>query len=313
MNRASGSPAGSRKPLARATPYWPFIGPTWLTITDEAGRRRLDNPEDLVRLEIATALGRGDDVLVIPVLLGPTSMPAAADLPKPLASLAERNAVRITDESWGDQVARLTRAVEKVVKPRVVAPVPFHLAAPQAEGGCVYDSATEPEAFQDWSYFAERGNISLAWDTFPRDASERVMGMVAVDKEAVGLNKSLRLLSGVVEFEYRVASFDAIVNQVYFAVIPMEETGIGRKGLIELGADVQDDPRNPRSVYRRREFVPGDHYRDHAWHSCRIPFDFTNHDRAFYCIFAPRINEGLERRGDAEVHVRNVKVWATSR
>ena len=68
------------------------IGPRWLSIKDEAGQRRLDNPEDYVRLEIAAALGRGDDVLVIPVLLGPTSMPAAADLPKPLAALAECNA-----------------------------------------------------------------------------------------------------------------------------------------------------------------------------------------------------------------------------
>ena len=67
------------------------IGPTWLAVTDDAGRRRLDDPDDYVRLEIATALGRSD-VLVIPVLVGATSMPAAADLPKPLAALAECNA-----------------------------------------------------------------------------------------------------------------------------------------------------------------------------------------------------------------------------
>ena len=85
-----------------------LIGPDWLSINDDAGQRRLDNPDDYVRLEIATALRRSD-VLVIPVLVGPTSMPAAADLPKPLASLAECNALRITDENWDDQVARLTR------------------------------------------------------------------------------------------------------------------------------------------------------------------------------------------------------------
>src|SRR5450631_2121980 len=43
------------------------IGERWLTITDEYGRRRLDNPEDLVRLEIEAALTRG--VRVIPVLV----------------------------------------------------------------------------------------------------------------------------------------------------------------------------------------------------------------------------------------------------
>jgi len=99
-----------------------LIGPEWLAITDDAGRRRLDDPDDFVRLEIATALGRSD-VLVIPVLVGATSMPAAADLPKPLAALVECNAVRITDENWDAQVARLTGALEKVVKPRMVAPL----------------------------------------------------------------------------------------------------------------------------------------------------------------------------------------------
>jgi hypothetical protein len=97
-----------------------LIGPNWLAVTDDAGRRRLDDPDDYVRLEIATALDR-DDVLVIPVLVGPTSMPAAADLPKALASLADCQLARLSDEYWDDQVARLTRAVEKVVKPRVVA------------------------------------------------------------------------------------------------------------------------------------------------------------------------------------------------
>jgi hypothetical protein len=87
-----------------------------------------------VRLEIATVLARGDEVLVIPVLFGTASMPAAADLPKPLAALAERQAFPITDEdSWGERVARLTRELEKVVKPRAMAPRPLHLAAPQAE------------------------------------------------------------------------------------------------------------------------------------------------------------------------------------
>ena len=104
-----------------------LIGSMWLSITDDAGRRRLNDPDDLVRLEIATALGRSD-VLVIPVLVGPTSMPAAADLPKPLAVLAESNAVRITDESWDDQVAHVTTAVEKVLKP------PVQTCAPLLDG-----------------------------------------------------------------------------------------------------------------------------------------------------------------------------------
>lgn len=126
-----------------------LIGPEWLAITDAAGRRRLDDPDDFVRLEIATALGRSD-VLVIPVLVDATSMPAAADLPKPLAALVECNAVRITDENWDAQVARLTGALEKVVKPRVVAP-------------------------PTWC-FPKRWSVAIARETHPGDRCASVSG-----------------------------------------------------------------------------------------------------------------------------------------
>ena len=65
-----------------------LIGDEWLTITDEHGRRRLDNPDDFVRLEIEAALSRR--VRVIPVLVGEARMPHADELPDSLAALVRR-------------------------------------------------------------------------------------------------------------------------------------------------------------------------------------------------------------------------------
>ncbi len=58
------------------------IGQEWLTASDGTGGRRLDQPDDLVRLEIATALERG--IRVVPVLLQGAEMPRGIDLPEGL-------------------------------------------------------------------------------------------------------------------------------------------------------------------------------------------------------------------------------------
>ena len=55
------------------------IGPTWATITDANDQRRLDDANDYVRLEIASALGR--NIAVIPVLVHYAHMPHAEQLP----------------------------------------------------------------------------------------------------------------------------------------------------------------------------------------------------------------------------------------
>jgi hypothetical protein len=89
------------------------IGPGWLAAADERGGRRLDDPDDLVRLEIGAALERG--VRVIPVLVEDAVMPRRADLPDSLAGLAQRNALRIRHESFGDDAGRLVAAIERAL------------------------------------------------------------------------------------------------------------------------------------------------------------------------------------------------------
>ena len=56
------------------------IGPDWLTSKKEDGSRRLDDPEDFVRTEIAAALSR--NIPVVPVLLDGAQVPHASQLPK---------------------------------------------------------------------------------------------------------------------------------------------------------------------------------------------------------------------------------------
>ncbi len=89
-----------------------LIGPDWLTITDENGQRRLDNPEDYVRVEIETALER--KIRVIPILVDPARMPHANQLPPALAPLARRNAVEINPITFDTK--RLMATVHKTLE-----------------------------------------------------------------------------------------------------------------------------------------------------------------------------------------------------
>ena len=88
------------------------IGPTWLRVQDESGRRRIDHPGDLVALEIAAALKR--DIRVIPALVAGARMPREADLPEQLAGLAYRTAIELSDAGWDHQISGLVDALGQI-------------------------------------------------------------------------------------------------------------------------------------------------------------------------------------------------------
>lgn len=90
------------------------IGREWLNLKDAAGRRRLDDPQDFVRLEIATALER--NIRVIPVLVEDAPMPRPEALPPELAKLARRNAIELSDARWAFDVDRLIKTIEGVIQ-----------------------------------------------------------------------------------------------------------------------------------------------------------------------------------------------------
>jgi TIR domain len=101
-----------RKTVAASDALLPVIGMHWLTVTDENGRRRIDDPNDILRFEIESALESG--VRVIPVQLHGAPMPSPDDLPESLAGLTRRQSIRIDDDDWHYDVQKLVRALESV-------------------------------------------------------------------------------------------------------------------------------------------------------------------------------------------------------
>lgn len=87
-----------------------LIGDRWLKIKDRQGRR-LDNPNDYVRLEIEAALNR--KIRVIPILIDGAKMPRADQLPRSLAGLAGRQALELSSARFDDDIARLLQALDK--------------------------------------------------------------------------------------------------------------------------------------------------------------------------------------------------------
>jgi len=108
------------------------IGPDWLQTTDTAGARRLDDPADLVRLEIATALERG--ISVIPVLVQGAQMPRATDLPEDLMELAHRNALEVSDARFRTDIDQLIKSLEAPTPERLADTVFVEPVQPSSSG-----------------------------------------------------------------------------------------------------------------------------------------------------------------------------------
>jgi hypothetical protein len=92
------------------------IGPTWLTV-ERSGQRRLDHPDDWVRLEIQKAL-TNPNITVIPLLVGEALMPTPAALPEVLQPLATLNSAQARpDPDFHVDINRLIRRLEAIVGP----------------------------------------------------------------------------------------------------------------------------------------------------------------------------------------------------
>jgi hypothetical protein len=79
------------------------------------GQPRIENPRDLVRLEVETAL-KCPAVRVIPVLVDGAEMPEANGLPEPLRPLPGLNALVLHDPAWDYHMGRLIEALEQELR-----------------------------------------------------------------------------------------------------------------------------------------------------------------------------------------------------
>jgi hypothetical protein len=91
-----------------------IIGDHWLDARDPSGNRRLEDPADFVRLEIASALARG--IPVIPLLVRGAGMPAEKSLPPDLRKLVYKNGIPIRpDPDFHRDMDRLIAALNKYI------------------------------------------------------------------------------------------------------------------------------------------------------------------------------------------------------
>jgi hypothetical protein len=90
------------------------IGPRWLDARDASGMRRLDDPSDVVRNEIAMA-GQCN-VPIFPVLIDRAVMPGANALPSDIKFLASRNALPIRNAAFHQDVQKLVAVLEKTLQ-----------------------------------------------------------------------------------------------------------------------------------------------------------------------------------------------------
>jgi hypothetical protein len=88
-----------------------IIGDKWAGETGQPSNRRIDDPNDIVRIEIESALDR--NIRVIPLLIQGVSIPSEGSLPGSLKGLADRHGITIgNDPHFHPDMERLIRDLQ---------------------------------------------------------------------------------------------------------------------------------------------------------------------------------------------------------
>ena len=160
-----------------------LTGRSWLNIKDETGQRRLDNPEDFVRIEIAAALDR--DIRVIPVLVDGVLMPRSTELPRNLKPLARRNALQVNHHSFNADVHRLISQLELGLKAAEDSKILKEQALKEAQ--LLAQCQVEIEKL------STQADIAISLKNW-RLAEEKLKGLLTLDAEHIAAQAKLEIV-----------------------------------------------------------------------------------------------------------------------
>ncbi|HEX8995519.1 MAG TPA: toll/interleukin-1 receptor domain-containing protein [Ktedonobacterales bacterium] len=190
------------------------IGPTWLDARDARGMRRLDDPSDWVRIEVATGLREGK--LVIPVLVRGARLPTSHELPEDLRMLAEcPPTVLRSGPAFQEDVQALFRALGRTAR-----------GGPPHMGLIACGSATILALLAFMIVIAEPSLASAAALTVP--ANERLVE-VAIGLETlriVGTRRWVWLAAPIATFALQIVSvwagpFSLVIILFVLCVLPI--------------------------------------------------------------------------------------------
>ena len=168
-----------------------LIGDQWLTVTDEHGRRRLDDPDDFVRLEIEAALTR--KVRVIPILVDGARMPSTDELPDTLVKLNRRQALELSPARFEFDTNRLLKVLDWTLAELRTTQGDAALAL--APPGKAPDST--PQVLQETPPGPEQEDQRVPATPSPRGARPTSDQGESLEKQGRGLSSRSRILAAV--------------------------------------------------------------------------------------------------------------------
>lgn len=97
-----------------------IIGSRWTTITDAKGNRRLDNPDDHVRLELFTAFR--NKIPILPIMFECDRSIALEELPTDIKELWTLQYIAVFNDSFEDSYRRIEKRIRDVLSEHFLKP-----------------------------------------------------------------------------------------------------------------------------------------------------------------------------------------------